>query len=312
MRWRSRPRRLLRRWRRRKGSEGNVWQAGGVQGNSLRERRVEGEVRGYANSLQRRRGNTHKIVIYGQSDPSSVTGGSGDDELLGWIQGHKSQDEGTGAVSSERAWGSSADITVCSEPKEYDTGSFRHLFGSPESFNQVARAAMNEINRTTGRTLGRVVHSQRLYHSSSSSERIPRAIVPKETTHSGTTQKSRVVDIRKNLTVRNPFVQVAAEHPGACFNGMGWNRAISNQAISPGSRHLVVEDSLVRDLNEIFLNGQTTVLSFGGASVAQVIKMMEFQGEDHLDTLVKMLGTNDVSRVPVTQRASGSPYWSVF
>ena len=56
----------------------------------------------------------------------------------------------------------------------------------------------------------------------------------------------------------------------------------------------------MRDLNEIFVNDETTVLSFGGASVAQVIKMMDFQGEDHLDTLVIMLGTNDVSRVPVT------------
>ena len=56
----------------------------------------------------------------------------------------------------------------------------------------------------------------------------------------------------------------------------------------------------MRDLNEIFVDGQTTVLSFGGASVAQVIKMMEFQGEDHLDTLVIMLETDDVSRAPVT------------
>ena len=72
-----------------------------------------------------------------------------------------------------------------------------------ESFNQVARAAMNEINRTTSRTLGSVVHSQRLDRSSSCSERIPRAIVPTGTTHDGTTQKSRVVDISKNLTVCN-------------------------------------------------------------------------------------------------------------
>ena len=98
------------------------------------------------------------------------------------------------------------------------------------------------------------------------------------------TQKSCVVDIRKNLKVRNQFLQAAAEHPRACLNGMGWNSAISNQAISPGSRHLVVRDSLVRDLNEIFVSGQTTVLSFGGASVDQVIKMMDVQGEDHLDT----------------------------
>ena len=170
-----------------------------------------------------------------------------------------------------------------------------------ESFNQVARAAMNEINRTTGRTLGRVVSFQRLDRSSSSSERIPRAIVPTGTAHGEITQKSRVVDIRENLTVRNPFVQVAAEHPRVCLNGMSWNPAISNQAIPPGSRHLVVGDSLVRDLNEIFVSGQTTVLSFGGASVAQVIKMMEFQGEDHLDTLVIMFRTNDISRAPLTR-----------
>ena len=34
--------------------------------------------------------------------------------------------------------------------------------------------------------------------------------------------------------------------------------------------------------------------------MAQVIKIMEFQGEDELDTLVIMLGTYDVSRAPVT------------
>ena len=115
------------------------------------------------------------------------------------------------------------------------------------------------------------------------------------------------MDIRKNLTVRNQFVQVAAEDPRACLNGRGWIPAISNQAIPLGSRHLVVGDSLVRDLDEIFVSGRTTVLSFGGTSVAQVIKMMEFQGEDHLDTLVIMLGTNDVSRAPVTPEGKWEP-----
>ena len=70
---------------------------------------------------------------------------------------------------------------------------------------------------------------------------------------------------------------------------------------------MVVEDSLVRDLNEIFVSGQTTVPSFGGASVAQVIKMMELQGEDHLDTLLIMLGNNDVSRAPVTPEGKWEP-----
>ena len=70
------------------------------------------------------------------------------------------------------------------------------------------------------------------------------------------------MDVRKNLAVRNLFVQIAAEHPRACLNDMSWNPAISNQAIPLESRHLIVGDSLVRDLNEIFVSGQTTVLSF--------------------------------------------------
>ena len=61
------------------------------------------------------------------------------------------------------------------------------------------------------------------------------------------------------------------------------------------------------DLNEIFVDDQTTALSFGGASVAQVIKMMEFQSKDYLDTLVIMMGTNDVSRAPVTPEGKWEP-----
>ena len=99
---------------------------------------------------------------------------------------------------------------------------------------------------------------------------------------------------------RHQFTQVAAELPRACLNDMSWNPATSDQVIPPQSRHLIIRDSLVRDLNEIFVHGQVTTLSFGGAPVAQFIKMMEFQKEDHLDTLVIMLGTNDVSRAPVT------------
>ena len=114
---------------------------------------------------------------------------------------------------------------------------------------------MNEINRTTSRTLGMFVPSQRFDRSSSSSERTPRTVVPAGTGHDGTIQRSRVVDIRKNLTVHNQFVQVDTEHPRACLNGMDWKPAIINQAISSGSRHLVIGDSLVRDLNEIFFNG---------------------------------------------------------
>ena len=176
-----------------------------------------------------------------------------------------------------------------------------------ESFNQVARATMDEINRGTERTLVWIVPSQRRDHSSNSSERATRTIASSRSAPGGVFQKSRVVDIRKNLMARHQFMQVPAEHPRACLNDMSWNPATNDQVIPPGSRHLIIGDSLVRDMNEIFVNDQTSILSFGGASVAQVIKMMEFQSEDHLDTLMIMLGTNDVSRAPVTPESKWEP-----
>ena len=97
-----------------------------------RKRRMEKEVRRSANGLQERGDKTPEGAIYGEVEPS-VTGGSGDDEILGGIQEHTSQDEGTVAVRNERARVSSADMTVCSEPEKYDTGSFRHLFGASVS-----------------------------------------------------------------------------------------------------------------------------------------------------------------------------------
>ena len=103
-----------------------------------------------------------------------------------------------------------------------------------ESFNQVARATMDEINRIKGRTLGRVVPAQRPDCSLSSSERKSRAIVPMGPTRGDTALRSCVADVRKNLAVRNFFLQVAAEHPRACLNRMSWNSAISNQAIPQG------------------------------------------------------------------------------
>ena len=54
----------------------------------------------------------------------------------------------------------------------------------------------------------------------------------------------------------------------------------------------------MRVLTEVLVVGQTTAISFGGASVAQVIKMMELQNDDRVDTLILMIGTNDLSRNP--------------
>ena len=51
-------------------------------------------------------------AVYGKGEPS-VTGSSGDNEILGGIQRHTPQDKSIGAVCIERTPGSSADTTVC-------------------------------------------------------------------------------------------------------------------------------------------------------------------------------------------------------
>ena len=66
-----------------------------------------------------------------------------------------------------------------------------------ETIEQVARARMDEINQTSGRTLGRVVSSQRMDCSSSNSERTSQAIVPTDPIRGMTTLKLRVVDTSK-------------------------------------------------------------------------------------------------------------------
>ena len=70
---------------------------------------------------------------------------------------------------------------------------------------------------------------------------------------SKTKVRSRVVDIRKDLSTRRTFFQVAAEHPRACLNGMSWNPATIHQPVPTVSPHLIIANSLVRDLTEILV-----------------------------------------------------------
>ena len=167
-----------------------------------------------------------------------------------------------------------------------------------KTFGQVAKAMLQDIHRARDRSSGRINHSLCASQSPVGREKItdltePAGPVPRETE-----VRSRVIDIRKDLNTRRTFVQVAAEHQRACLNGMSWNPTTIHQQVPTGSQHLIIGDNLVRDLTEILVVGQTTAISFGGASVAQVIKMMELQNDDRVDTLILMIGTNDLSRNP--------------
>ena len=122
-----------------------------------------------------------------------------------------------------------------------------------ETFEQVAKAAMQEIHRARDRSSGRIVPSIRAGQSPVGRERITDPTEPVGPVPSKTKVRSRVVDIRKDLNTRKTFVQVAAEHPRACLNGMSWNPATIHQPVPTGSQHLIIANSLVRDLTEILV-----------------------------------------------------------
>ena len=116
--------------------------------------------------------------------------------------------------------------------------------------------------------------------------------------------------VTSNLHQKGPqhltFIQVAAELPRAYLNDMSWNPATVHQPVPMGNQHLVIEDSLTRNLTEIHVMGQTTAISCGGASVAQVIRMREIQKVGRVQALVFMIGANFFSRKPFTPKQKGN------
>ena len=74
---------------------------------------------------------------------------------------------------------------------------------------------------------------------------------------------------------------------------MSWNSAAVHQPVPTEKQHVIIGDSLIRELAEIFVVGQTTAIFLGGALVAQVIKFRELENDNRVETLTLMKGTND-------------------
>ena len=176
-----------------------------------------------------------------------------------------------------------------------------------DTIEQVAKATTQEIHRARDRSSGRIVPSLRSGQTTVGRDRMADPSEPTRPVPSETKVRSRVVGIPKDLNTRSTFAQIAAEHPRACLNGMSWSQASIYQPVPTGSQNLIIGDSLVMDLTEIALVDQTTAISFRGASVAQLIKMMELQNGDWVDTLILIIVTSDVSRNPVTPEAKWEP-----
>ena len=162
-----------------------------------------------------------------------------------------------------------------------------------ETLKRVGKGTMQDIYRARDRNSGRIVHSHSTDQSPATRGGTLNSAVPGRPAPNEATVRSRVVDIRADFVTRRIFVHVAADHPKACQNGINLNPAAFHQPIPTGSRHLIIGDSLISDLMERFVVGQTSAISFGEASVEQVIKMMEQQNDE------TVIETIEISRNPI-------------
>ena len=107
---------------------------------------------------------------------------------------------------------------------------------------------------------------------------------------------SRVIDIQKNNQLRYNFTGVPETDPRACFNRATWNPAVNLQQPPLGTSHLILGDSLVRVLSNLRTSWVTTVMAFGGATIAQLYRMVELMNPGRIPSVTIQVGTNNISR----------------
>ena len=86
---------------------------------------------------------------------------------------------------------------------------------------------------------------------------------------------SRVIDIQKINQLRYNFTGVPETDPRACFNRATWNPAVNLQQPPLETSHLILGDRLVRVLSSLRTSWVTTVMAFGGATIAQLYRMVK-------------------------------------
>ena len=107
---------------------------------------------------------------------------------------------------------------------------------------------------------------------------------------------SRVIDVQKNNQLRYNFTGVPETDPRACFNRATWNAAVNLQQPPLGISHLILGDSLVRVLSNLRTSWVTAVMAFGGATIAQLYRMVELMNPGRIPNVMILVGTNNISR----------------
>ena len=114
---------------------------------------------------------------------------------------------------------------------------------------------------------------------------------------------SRVIDVQKNNQLKYNFTGVPETDPRACFNRATWSPAVNLQQPPLGTSHLILGDSLVRVLSNLRTSWVTTVMAFGGATIAQLYRMVELMNPGKIPNVMILVGTNDISRGSDEQEA---------
>ena len=107
---------------------------------------------------------------------------------------------------------------------------------------------------------------------------------------------SRVKDVQKNNQLKCNFTGVPEVDPRACFNRATWNPAVNLQPPPLGTSHLILGDRLVRVLSNLRTSWVTTVMAFGGATIAQLFRMVELMKPGRIPNVMILVGTNNISR----------------
>ena len=106
---------------------------------------------------------------------------------------------------------------------------------------------------------------------------------------------SRVFDMQKNNQVKNHFTGVPETDMRACFNRSTWGPAVNKQQPRHGASSLILGDSLVRVLQNLRNSWITTVMSFGGATIAQLYRMVDLMSPERIPNIMILIGTNNMS-----------------
>ena len=114
---------------------------------------------------------------------------------------------------------------------------------------------------------------------------------------------SRVMDVQKNNQLKYNFTGVPETDPRACFNRATWSPAVNLQQPPLGTSHLILGDSLVRVLTNLRTSWVTTVMAFGGATIAQLYRMVELMNPGRIPSVMILVGTNDISKGSDEQEA---------